>query len=88
MTMREARRKLNAALADHPSVMENLMFDVTEHGRDVLVIAEMADGDDIVVAFDIPSFVDPEDDDERRRLKAEFLRAHIAAVVDDSEPRS
>ena len=72
MTMIEARRKLNAALAEHPAAMENMLFNVCEDGHSVCVICEMTNGDDIVVGFDLPAFVDPDDDDERRRLMAEF----------------
>jgi hypothetical protein len=81
-TMREARQRLNALLAKHPAAMEHMMFNVCEDGHSVLVIAEMVDGDDIVVGFDLGDdvFVDPEDDDERRRLMAEFSRAHIVSV--------
>lgn len=77
LNMTEARRKLNAALAEHPAEIDYLLFDVAEDGRSVLAIAEMSDDTDIIVAFDLPDYVDPEDDDERRRLMAEFSRAHI-----------
>ncbi len=81
-TMTDARRAMLAAVAAHAATVENLLFDVCEDGRSVLVICEMADGDDIVVGFDLGDdvFVDPEDEDERRRLMAEFSRAHIVAV--------
>ena len=78
--MTEARRKLNAELATHAATMEYLLFDVAEDGFSVLAIAEMSDDTDIIVAFDLPSRVDPDDEDERRRLMAEFSRAHIVPV--------
>jgi hypothetical protein len=80
MNMIEARRKLNAALADHPSVMEYMLFGVTEDGFGVVAIAEMEDQTDIVVGFDLPGYVDPDDADARHRLRDAFLRSTIAAV--------
>jgi hypothetical protein len=81
-TMREARLKLNVALAAHDATVQSTLFGVCEDGHSVLVICEMADGSDVIVGFDLGNdvFVDPEDDDERRRLMAEFSRAHIVAV--------
>ncbi len=72
MRMVEARWKVNAAIAAHDATVEYMQLNVCEDGRSVCVICEMSDGTDIVCGFDLPSFVDPDDDDERRRLMAEF----------------
>ncbi len=52
-----------------------MQLNVCEDGRSVSVIAEMSDGTDIVVGFDLPAFVHPDDDNEHRRLAAEFSPA-------------
>ncbi len=79
-TMREARLNLLAAIATHPARMENLMFDVAE------MAAPRSSSAKCRTVMTSPSTlifrlsVDPDDEDERRRLMAEFSRAHIVAV--------
>jgi hypothetical protein len=81
--MVEARWKLNAAIAAHAATVEHMQLNVCEDGRSVCVICEMTNGDDIVVGFDLPAFVDPDDDDECRRLMSEFLPPAVADERDD-----